>query len=168
MHSLSDPTPNVFWWILSPVSDFTPPSDRYAAHPLDTPRYGEWREVDLRTLTAVRRVSAGGFTVLWLSVAPGVEERTAVQGFYAMPTEIAESALPAFEEWLAAVPPIDAETAERARFFRKVNRVVLGGGLLLAVGGLVAFAWFGMPFWNLLVFAWLVVGGGLFVLKMAA
>lgn len=135
---------------------------------LATPRYREWREVDLRTLTSVRRVSVGEFTVCWLSVAPGVGKRTALQGFYAVPTAVLERAWSAFEEGLAADPPVDAETAERARFFRRVNRVVAGGVLSLAVGTLFALGLLGVPVWNLLVLTWLILGGGLFFLKLAA
>ncbi|UPV99375.1 hypothetical protein M0R88_12670 [Halorussus gelatinilyticus] len=135
---------------------------------LATPRYREWREVDLRALASLRRVSVGPFAVCWLSVAPGVEDRTAIQGFYALPTDVAERGRSAFESGLAADPPVDAETAERARFFRRVNRAVGVGVLLLAVAAFLVVAWSGMPVWNLLAFAWLIVGAGLFFLKFAA
>ncbi len=79
-----------------------------------------------------------------------------------------ETAWSAFEVGLAADPPIDAETAERAAFFRRVNRVVAGGVLLFAVGGLVGLVWLGGPVWNVLVFAWLILGRGLFFLKLVA
>ncbi|UPV73344.1 hypothetical protein M0R89_12395 [Halorussus limi] len=135
---------------------------------LATPRYREWREVDLRALASVRRVSVGPFAVCWLSVAPGVEDRTTIQGFYAIPTGVVERGRSAFETGLAAVPPVDPETAERARFFRRVNRVVAAGAFLLAVGGLLALAWVGTSAGNLLVFAWLLVGGGLALLRFVA
>lgn len=134
---------------------------------LAAPRYREWREVDLRTLTSVWRISMGPFTILWLSVRPGVERRTAIQGFYAIPTPIVERAWSAFEAGLAADSPIDAETAERARFFRRVNRAVAIGVLLIGVGGLLGLAWVGTSLWYLFVFLWLLIGGGLFFLKLA-
>jgi hypothetical protein len=130
-------------------------------------RYGEWRELDLRTLTAARRVALEGHTLLWLSVTPGVETRTATQGFYAIPTPVLERAWPAFEAGLAADPPLDPETVERGRFFRRVNRFVTAGFFLLAFGALAGLAWLGSPLVQLLIFAWTIGLFSVFLLKLA-
>jgi hypothetical protein len=131
-------------------------------------RYGEWREVDLRTLTVAKPVRVGPYAFVWLSVSPGVEKRTATQGFYAIPTDCLDRAWPAFEAGLAADPPIDDETVERGRFFRRVNRFVAGGFLVLGLGILVGLAWLGGLGPQLLMGVVALAGFGLFLLKLAA
>jgi hypothetical protein len=135
---------------------------------LTTYRYGERRELDLRTLTATKRLTLGNHTLLWLSVTPGVEKRTAMQGFYAIPTPVLDRGWSAFEAGLAADPPMNDETVERGRFFRRVNRFVAAGVLLLALGALVGLAWLGSPLVQLLIFGWTVGLFSVFLLKLAA
>lgn len=131
-------------------------------------RYGEWRELDLRTLTVVKPVRIGSHALVWLSVSPGVEKRTASQGFYAIPTAMLDRTWPAFEAGLAADPPIDSETIERGRFFRRVNRFVAVGFFLLALGVVAAMAWLGGPPFQLLVAVWALAGFGFLLVKLAA
>lgn len=131
-------------------------------------RYGEWRELDLRTLTVAKPIRVGPHALVWLSVSPGVEKRTASQGFYSIPTDVLDRTWPAFEAGLAADPPIDDETIARGRFFRRVNRFVAVGFFLLALGVVAAMTWIGGPLFQVLVAVWALAGFGFLLVKLAA
>lgn len=135
---------------------------------LTTLRYGEWRDLDLRMLTVTERATFGPHAVVWLSVSPGVENRTATQGFYSVPADVLDRAWPAFEAGLAADPPIDDETIARGRFFRRVNRTVAVGFFLFALAVVAGMAWLGGPLFQLLVAIWALAGFGFLLLKLAA
>ncbi|MFC4552207.1 MULTISPECIES: hypothetical protein [Halorussus] len=123
--------------------------------------------MDLRTLTGVRHVTVGEFAVLWLSASPGVEKRSAVQGLYAMPAETFERAKPAFEAGVAAPVPLDAETVERARFFRRVNRVVLAAFVAVTVVAFGVLFWIRAPAYLYLQWLWGFVLFGALLFKLA-
>lgn len=134
---------------------------------LRTVRYGQWRELDLRTLTGVHRVALGDFVVLWLSVTPGVEKRTAKQGVYVLPASAFDAARPAIVAGLDAPVPLDDETVERAEFFRRVNRFVAAGVLALGVAFFAFSVWLGLRPVQLFGAVWGFVLFGSFLLKLA-
>ncbi|PSP55983.1 hypothetical protein BRC82_03180 [Halobacteriales archaeon QS_1_67_19] len=131
-------------------------------------RYGDRREIDLRNLTRVRTFELGRTTLVWLSLVPGVEKRTAKQGLYAVPTRTLDRVRSAFEAGLAADPTLDPDAIERGRFLRRVNRVAAAAVFAVAVGAVAVLAWFG----NLLPWLFPVAFGvgalGIFRLKLAA
>ena len=117
---------------------------------LSTFRYAQWRDLDLRLVSSVRRVTVGDHAILWVSLTPGAGDRITSQGFYSMPARTLDRNWHAFETGMTDDSPLDADELERALFFRKVNRAVAVGffGLVAATAALLV--WSGMPHWHAL------------------
>lgn len=131
--------------------------------------YRERDAIDLASLSDVKRFTVGEWTVLWLRFEPGVRERTAVQGLYAIPTDVVERAWPAFEAGMDADPEVaERESTPRDRSLRTTNLGIVAGYVAFAVGTFSTFYLLGAPDGMLvmlayvfgvlgLVFAWIAV-----------